>query len=39
MLAADFLLKLAKGCLEMSATESQVHNQLCHGRIWQSHNV
>lgn len=23
MLAADFLLELAKGCLEMSATESQ----------------
>lgn len=35
MLAAASLLELAKGCLKMSTTESQIHNQLCCGWIWQ----
>ena len=39
MLAAASLLELAKCCLKMSATESQIHNQLSSGRIWQSHKV
>lgn len=39
MLAAASLLELAKDCLKMSTTESQIHNQLCHGWNWQSHEV
>lgn len=39
MLAAASLLELAKGCLKMSTTESQIHNQLCRGWIWQPHEV
>lgn len=35
MLTAAYLLELAKGFLKMLGTESQVHNQLWSGRIWQ----
>lgn len=39
MLAAASLLELAKGCLKMSTTESQIQNQQCRGWIWQSQEV
>lgn len=39
MLADVSLLELAKGCLKISTTESQIHAQLCCSWIWQSHEI